>query len=935
MEKDITFLISSLHSIVSSSDPAMFKAYLFLLSLSTTRFAAEPAEANKALGKMIDMVGSMRSAELLPVGRLLTHSLALVNIAETQHRFRMIRKEEEDHVSPSLLLLEKETKEHREDSVRGTIESIFTDEGSDDDKVKEAIFRKLQKQQVELVLTAHPTEVNRRVLLNKQRKISELLSRLDRNDLSSLDKIESTKRIQSVIASIWGADEIRRSKPSVLKEAAGGVAVIQSVLWDAVPTFLRALDTQCKLYLNRDLPLDCVPIKFASWIGGDRDGNPNVTPSITVKVHLMHRRIAAKLLIDDLIALEDDLAISTMYSDEMRQLATSVTEPNQHTRELYRRVISHLRRRLEATVSYCEGMEFSDNMPHTSHGSFDADIGPNDSARPITKTSEILNPMLTMHDSLLRTGYGNVASHLLTDVIRRLRCFGVNLVPLDIREESTVHNNALDAITEYIGVQRYSTLSEDERIAFLEKELVHSKRPLFDNDAIDNLPFDSDVKKTLRVFKEISRFEAESLGAYVISQAKVASDVLVVMLLQKQFGMTSTGGNMMRIVPLFETLTDLTNAPDTCDRLFSVPAYKSAIGGEQEIMVGYSDSAKDAGRIAACWAQYDSQEKVTNVAKKHDVQLTFFHGKGGTVGRGGNPSVYRAVVGGHPPSTINGRFRVTEQGEMITQNFGSLPMAMRTLDIYTSSVLREAFIKPVNPPKKWREQMEKLSEVSCAAYRKLVREVPVFVPYFRKSTPEQELQLLNVGSRPSKRNPKGGIESLRAIPWTFAWSQSRLQLSAWLGAGEAFNFKTEEDFHEVNDMYNQWPWFRETIDLVAMTLSKSDYSISENYDKQLIVNEDELNLGEEIRANLKLTRKGLLRVTGYDDADAGFKTLTSTMKNRAPYVDCLNVIQAELLKRFRAGIGGGEAVDANERQCVEDALIVTINGIAQGLRNSG
>lgn len=318
---------------------------------------------------------------------------------------------------------------------------------------------------------------------------------------------------------------------------------------------------------------------------------------------------------------------------------------------------------------------------------------------------------------------------------------------------------------------------------FLQSEL-NNRRPLFRiRDIEDNsIGLDSDVRKTLRVFKVASELEAESLGAYVISQANTASDVLAVMLLQKQFGMTAGNGKLMRVVPLFETLGDLANSPVQLEALFRIPNYVGAINGKQEVMVGYSDSAKDAGRLAACWAQYTAQEEMAKIADKYGIELTFFHGKGGTVGRGGNPALYRAVLS-HPPSTINGRFRVTEQGEMIGQNFGSIEIAQRSLDIYTAALLRESFVEHVDPKQEWRDQMERISEVSCAAYRNTVRDDPKFVPYFRQATPELELGRLNIGSRPSKRNPKGGVESLRAIPWTFAWAQTRMHLSAWLGVG--------------------------------------------------------------------------------------------------------------------------------------------------------
>lgn len=276
------------------------------------------------------------------------------------------------------------------------------------------------------------------------------------------------------------------------------------------------------------------------------------------------------------------------------------------------------------------------------------------------------------------------------------------------------------------------------------------------------------------VYRVISNLDPESLGAYVISQANTASDVLAVMLLQKQFGMTKENGKLMRVVPLFETLNDLQNSANQLQTLFSIPTYIGAINGKQEVMVGYSDSAKDAGRLAACWVQYTAQESMVKVAQKAGIELTFFHGKGGTVGRGGNPAVYRAILA-HPPNTIKGRFRVTEQGEMIRQNFGSLSIAQRSVDIYTAALLREFFTNGVEPKKEWRDVMERIGDVSCAAYRHTVREDERFVPYFRQATPELELGVLNIGSRPAKRNPKGGVESLRAIPWTFAWAQTRMQ----------------------------------------------------------------------------------------------------------------------------------------------------------------
>jgi len=542
-----------------------------------------------------------------------------------------------------------------------------------------------------------------------------------------------------------------------------------------------------------------------------------------------------------------------------------------------------------------------------------------------------------MYDSLVETGFELIADGRLSDIIRRVAVFGMTLVPLDIREESTKHTEALDSITTWLGIGSYKEWSEEARLNWLTSELS-SKRPLFQTQDIEKCGFDDQVVKTLKTFEVASSLHPESLGAYVISQAQTASDVLAVMLLQKQFGMTSSNGKMMRVVPLFETLVDLTNASAVLKTLFSIPVYAGAIKGKQEVMVGYSDSAKDAGRLAACWAQYNAQEEMVTVAAEHGMELTFFHGKGGTVSRGGNPSVYRAIMS-HPPNTINGRFRVTEQGEMITQNFGAQTIAERTLDTYTAAVCREFFVKHVEPKEEWRKQMDHISSASCAEYRHLVREEPRFVPYFRQATPELELGRLNIGSRPAKRNPKGGIESLRAIPWTFAWTQTRTHLPAWLGVGAGLHTGDPEELGTLREMYKEWPWFRETIDLVAMILSKTDYSISTNYDTQLVDKTEELiALGQEVREKLVQARQAVLDVTESKDVSGTHVALVRASNTiRFPFLDPINVCQAELLKRLRA-LDKKENLSPKETEdkyTLQDALIVTINGIAQGMRNSG
>ena len=544
-------------------------------------------------------------------------------------------------------------------------------------------------------------------------------------------------------------------------------------------------------------------------------------------------------------------------------------------------------------------------------------------------TDELLQPLLSIHKSLLATNNELAANGRLVDVIRRLVAFGVCLLPLDIRQESTRHTEALDAITRYLGIGSYSDWDEASRRNWLQAELS-SKRPLLPRlRDLDSFGFSPTVVDTLKTFELAASIGTESLGAYVISQCQQASDVLAVTLLQQDAGVYP----LMRVVPLFETLDDLTRSPEVVEALFSNSAYRGKIGKHQEIMVGYSDSAKDAGRIAATWAQYKAQEAMIAVANKYGIDVTFFHGKGGTVGRGGNPEVFKAILS-HPPNTIHGRFRVTEQGEMITQNLGRLAIAERTFDLFTAGVLVEYFQKVIEPKAEWRDMMEKLSEISCNAYRQVVREEPRFVPYFRSATPELELAGLNVGSRPAKRNPKGGVESLRAIPWVFAWTQTRLNLPTWLGVGCAIN-KVKADAVDLNtmkEMYSKWPWFQTLVDLLEMILIKSDVKIAENYDRQLVTDFKSLELGKELRENFKSTVSAVLSVSGHTVLEEQNEVLRNSLSVRNPYIDPLNILQAEIMRRLR---DESLKLSDQERDLLMNSLLITINGIANGMRNSG
>jgi len=879
-----------LGNIIQSHDRDVYEAVERLRPLGRQWRKENPA----ALNEMVKEVKTYSPAKLLGVSRAFTHFLALSNSAENHHRIRRLR----DGLKTSKYGLSP-----KGESSAGAIDRLVNSLKIS----KDTILSSLSSQSVEIVLTAHPTEVNRKTMLQKHQRIKEILESMDRSDLIPFEQAKLAKELQSEIVSIWESDELRRSKPTPVDEARSGLAIVEDVLWHAVPSFLRKLDDISINELGKPLPLDIAPIKIASWMGGDRDGNPNVTPAITFEVSTLSRLLAAKLFRKDIVALKEELSI--------RSASAEVVAAANGAREPYRAILLNLEKRLDATISWLE------------QGGGGATPRRGDA---VTVTSEIMSPLIMMHKSLVATGHKEVADGPLVDTIRRLAAFGLSLMPLDLRQESTRHTEALTAITKYLGIGSYADWDEAKRRKWLETELA-SKRPLLprgiDVSTIEG--FSHSVVDTLKTFELAASLGPGSLGAYVISQCQQASDVLAVVLLQQDAGVTPA----LRVAPLFETLDDLERAADTVEALFSLEVYKKHIRGKQEIMVGYSDSAKDAGRLAASWAQYNSQEAMIAVAQKHGVELTFFHGKGGTVGRGGNPALYRAILA-HPPKTINGRFRVTEQGEMITQNFGQVAIAERTLDLFTAGVLAERFVSRPEPKKEWREMMERLSDVSCKAYRKVVRETPQFVPYFRAATPELELSGLNVGSRPAKRNPKGGVESLRAIPWVFAWTQTRLNLPAWLGVGEAFNkeMQSKEGARVLKEMYKEWPWFNTLVDLLEMILVKSEERVAANYDAQLVSDKASLALGKELRAKLHESSQAVLAVSEHPELQASNRVLLSSMAVRNPYVDPLNIIQAELLLRLR---NSENKYTEHELKIMQDALLVTINGVANGMRNSG
>ncbi|MBJ9983842.1 phosphoenolpyruvate carboxylase [Acinetobacter sp. S40] len=844
------------------------------------------AEAEK---KLEQLFLGLKDEEILPLTRAFSQFLNFANIAEQYNVVRSRRRSEFDEQAPSpnpLVHLFAKFKERQISS--------------------QQLFEQICQLKIELVLTAHPTEVSRRTLIQKYDDINEDLVRLDQQKLTPREHQSVLNNLKELICSVWQTDEIRHNRPTPVDEAKWGFTTIEQTLWNAVPKFVRELNDLVEEHCDTSLPLEISPIRFASWMGGDRDGNPNVTHNITQEVLWLSRWQAADLYLRDIEDLRWELSIQAC-SDELKQ-ALGYEHP-----EPYREYLRETRQRLKATRHW---------LAQRLQG-FEAD-----DSQIIHTKSELLEPLLLCYRSLMDSNLAEIANGKLLDFIYRVNCFGIELLKLDIRQESGRHRQAISAITEYLGLGNFESWTEQARQNFLIQEL-QSKRPLLPrhlDEPLDSLIQHPDVKEVFATMRTLASQPPESLGAYIISMAEYASDVLAVLLLQKEAGIL----HPLRVVPLFETLKDLDGAATTMNTLFSMPWYKQHIRGKHEVMIGYSDSAKDAGFMSANWAQYRAQEELTAVAQQYGIQLTLFHGRGGSISRGGAPT--QQALFSQPPGSISGAIRVTEQGEMIRFKFGLEEVALQNLEIYTAATLEATLLPPPVPKQEWRELMHQMTDISVQVYRETVRENPYFVQYLRTVTPELELQMLPLGSRPAKRKVSGGIESLRAIPWVFAWTQIRLMLPAWLGTGAAINQIIDAGQKEtLDEMLQQWPYFQTLIDMLEMVLSKSDGSIALYYESHLTQDENLKALGTELRQRLKDAVQTLLAMKGESKLLSNNEVLDQAMRVRKTYLLPLHLLQAELMKRRRRYL----KVEQAEHTPVDHALMVSIAGIAAGLRNTG
>ena len=833
-----------------------------------------------------------------PLARAFAHFLNLANVAEQHHRIRRRRAYQ----------AEPDTRP-QPGSCQETFERLVA-AGTAPDVLYDAICHL----RIELVLTAHPTEVSRRTLIHKFNRVAELLAERDHVDLTAPERESVTEALRREIIAAWETDEVRHERPSPLDEVRGGLIVFEQSLWHAVPVFLRSVNAALHRVAGRGLPLDVAPLRFGSWIGGDRDGNPNVTPEVTRKACLLARWQAADLYLAEVNALRDELSMSH-GSPELAAVTRDAHEP-------YRALLRDVRARLLATREWVEL-------------ALREDISPADTV--YLEAESLAEPLRLCYRSLVATGDDVIANGRLADLLRRVATFGLTLARLDVRQESDRHTQALAAITSARGLGSYGEWDEPRRLEFLVSELG-AKGPL----TPANFSGEPEVVDVLETFRTIARIPHESLGAYVITMTRQASDILAVQLLQQAAGVE----HPLRVVPLFETADDLRRASSVMTRVLEIEAYRAFIDSlprrpvrrsaergvgsreaakaGQEVMVGYSDSSKDVGRLSAAWELYKAQEAIIESCRGSGVDVTLFHGRGGSVGRGGGPT-YLALRS-QPSGSIDGTIRVTEQGEMIQALFGLPGIATRTMEVYTSGTL-DAWLTPAPAPKRsWRVCIDRLCTDGASAYRSYVYDNPSFVDYFRTATPLPELEQVNIGSRPARRKKTTGVETLRAIPWQFAWTQTRLILGAWLGTEEALERAVQRgELEELRQMYREWPHFRSVMDLTAMVLAKTDARIAAEYERRLAP--DVLHwLGADLRARLDRAIRATLEVTGHSELLQENQVLQRSINVRNPYVDPINLVQIEVLRRLRNG---------DDDQRLRDAFVVTVNGIAAGMRNAG
>jgi phosphoenolpyruvate carboxylase len=859
----------------------------------------------------------------LPVLKAFTTYFQLVNLAEQKEIVRVNRRRAfEAGENP------------RSESVREAIQELSA-AGTTAAQMRELI----KGLSIQLVFTAHPTEAKRRTVNEKLHRLSAYLSALEMPQMapSEQERLEADVTAETEI--LWQTDEVRQRRLSVIDEAKNILFYFDETLFQVTPRLyedLSAALTECYPGEAFEIPNF---LEYGSWVGGDRDGNPTITLEHTSEILRLHRAQALALYIPAVRALSDRLSQSRHYVGVSGELEQSLREDAEHLPEVaseaagrsptepYRRKCEFIWERLRRTQDSRQG-------GYSAAGEFIADL------ELIQRSLEASNGHFS-------------ARRALAPLLCQARVFGFHLAHLDIREHKDKYVGALAAVLTDQGMD-WAALSETEKIAFLERE-IGGHRPLVPT----LMQFEEDANKTLGLFRLVSeKMQAlgpDAFGSFVLSMASDVSDVLAVLLLAKEAHLADlseeNGWSNVDVVPLFETIEDLENAPQILDTLLRNPIYRRNVslrGSNQEVMVGYSDSNKDGGYLTANWKLYAGQARLAEVAAQHGITLRLFHGRGGAVGRGGGPAG-KAILA-QPPGSVQGRLKITEQGEVIAARYFDQEIAYRNLEQIVHAVLTASAeipsspASPLAPPlvgagEEWAAVMDEVSGTAFMAYRALVYGDADFVRYFQEATPVGELAQLNIGSRPPKRTASDRIEDLRAIPWVFSWMQSRHTLPGWYGVGTALTLYADQSpdhLERLRQMYQQWSFFTSTIDNAQMSLAKADMEIAARYAALVSDQTIARRIYDKIASEFEKSVAIICRITGENALLENQPVLQKSIRLRNPYVDPLSYLQVELLKRLRALPLDDDSEDMKTaRRDLRAAVLLSINGVAAGMKNTG
>jgi len=841
----------------------------------------------------------------------------LVNIAEQNHRIRRKRDYERsagETVQP------------------GSIESAVQDL-KDRQFTYEEVQEIIESLSLELVMTAHPTEAMRRAILDIHKRISEDVMLLDNPTLTFREREQLREKLLNEVITLWQTDELRAGKPTVLDEVRNGMYYFHETLFHVLPEVYQELERCLNKYYpghNWHVP---TYLRFGSWIGGDRDGNPSVTAEITWETLRLQRKLAIREYQRILSEYMQYLSFSTSIVDVSGELLKSIADDREQV-EITRRTVWHNEKEPYRIKLVYMMEKISNVLDDSKKGTPEAYGTPLDFIEDL----EIIDRSLRFH-------YADyVADTYIQKLIRQVELFGFHTAALDIRQHSQEHENAMKEILAQIHIAPdYSKLSEEEKISLL-AQLLSEPRPITSNYH----QYSASTKECLDVFRTVYKAQQEygnqCITSYLISMAEGASDIMEVMVFAKEVGLFRQNADgtvhcTLQAVPLFETIEDLHAAPEIMKRLFNLPIYRESIKARndlQEIMLGYSDSNKDGGAVTANYELRVALKELTAVANEAGIKLKFFHGRGGALGRGGMP-LNRSILA-QPASTIGGGIKITEQGEVISSRYSLKGIAYRSLEQATSALITAAINKrtPQEDDEReayWDNIVREMSEVSRNKYQDLIFRDPDFLSFFKESTPLPEVGELNIGSRPSKRKNSDRFEDLRAIPWVFSWTQSRFLLPAWYAAGtglQSFYQNKEENLKIMQEMYEKFSFFTSLIDSLQMAIAKADMVIAHEYANMSKNDEARQRIFTLIEEEFKLTSDLILKITGQKEILDNVPVIQESIRLRNPYVDPLSYLQVQLLSELR----GLREKDEDDAELLREVLL-TINGIAAGLRNTG